>query len=324
MIDQLLDHPDALYWVYTALALGLFVLMTGLYQLVRRSENRQEARSRRMKMIEKGASTAEIIAVLKPVERGNWMVRLPFFGDLPKVMRQAGMTGSPTTVLTICSVLATVIAAAASFALTIPQAIAVGFVLGLFLPIAVIRSRSKARVDAMTKLLPEALDLMARGLRVGHPLNTSIAAVAEEMPDPIGTEFGLVADQVSFGEDLVDAFTEFAERIDTEDVHYLCASIGIQHGTGGDLARVLEVLSKVIRNRIAMRRRIQAISAEGRMSAYFLSALPLVIFGGTSFMTPTYYSEVYNDPLFVPMAILVVGFTLMNAIILTRLVKFRI
>ncbi len=324
MIDQLLDHPDALYWVYTALALGLFVLMTGLYQLVRRSENRQEARSRRMKMIEKGASTAEIIAVLKPVERGNWMVRLPFFGDLPKVMRQAGMTGSPTTVLTICGVLATVIAAAASFALTIPQAIAVGLVLGLFLPIAVIRSRSKARVDAMTKLLPEALDLMARGLRVGHPLNTSIAAVAEEMPDPIGTEFGLVADQVSFGEDLVDAFTEFAERIDTEDVHYLCASIGIQHGTGGDLARVLEVLSKVIRNRIAMRRRIQAISAEGRMSAYFLSALPLVIFGGTSFMTPTYYSEVYNDPLFVPMAILVVGFTLMNAIILTRLVKFRI
>ncbi len=324
MIDQLLDHPDALYWVYTALALGLFVLMTGLYQLVRRSENRQEARSRRMKMIERGASTAEIIAVLKPVERGNWMVRLPFFGDLPKVMRQAGMTGSPTTVLTICGVLATVIAAAASFALTIPQAIAVGFVLGLFLPIAVIRSRSKARVDAMTKLLPEALDLMARGLRVGHPLNTSIAAVAEEMPDPIGTEFGLVADQVSFGEDLVDAFTEFAERIDTEDVHYLCASIGIQHGTGGDLARVLEVLSKVIRNRIAMRRRIQAISAEGRMSAYFLSALPLVIFGGTSFMTPTYYSEVYNDPLFVPMAILVVGFTLMNAIILTRLVKFRI
>ncbi len=324
MIDQLLNHPDALYWVYTALALGLFVLMTGLYQLVRRSENRQEARSRRMKMIERGASTAEIIAVLKPVERGNWMVRLPFFGDLPKVMRQAGMTGSPTTVLTICGVLATVIAAAASFALTIPQAVAVGFVLGLFLPIALIRSRSKARVDALTKLLPEALDLMARGLRVGHPLNTSIAAVAEEMPDPIGTEFGLVADQVSFGEDLVDAFTEFAERIDTEDVHYLCASIGIQHGTGGDLARVLEVLSKVIRNRIAMRRRIQAISAEGRMSAYFLSALPIVIFGGTSIMTPTYYSEVYNDPLFAPMAVLVVGFTLMNAIILTRLVKFRI
>lgn len=324
MIDQLLEHPDALYWVYTALALGLFVLMTGLYQLARRSENRQEARSRRMKMIEKGASTAEILAVLKPVERGNWMVRMPFVGDLPKVMRQAGMTGSPTTVLTICGVLATVIAAAASYAMTIPQSIAVGFVLGLFLPVAVIRSRSTARIDAMTKLLPEALDLMARGLRVGHPLNTSIAAVAEEMPDPIGTEFGLVADQVSFGEDLVDAFAEFADRIDTEDVHYLCASIGIQHGTGGDLARVLEVLSKVIRNRIAMRRRIQAISAEGRMSAYFLSALPVVIFGGTSFMTPTYYSEVYNDPLFIPMAILVVGFTLMNAIILTRLVKFRI
>ena len=323
-MTRLLEHPDALFWVYTGLALGIFVLLTGVYQLVRRSENRHEARSRRMRMVAEGASTAEILAVLKPKERGHWMRRLPFVGDLPQVMRQAGMTGSPTTVLMLCGFLSVVIAAGASVVFNYAQSIALGVLIGLFIPVSIIRSRRKARVQAMVRLLPDALDLMARGLRVGHPLNTSITSVAEEMPDPIGTEFGLIADQVSFGDDLVDAFAEFADRIDIEDVHYLSASIGIQHGTGGDLARVLEVLSSVIRNRIAMRRRIEAISAEGRMSAYFLSALPIIIFGGTSFMTPTYYSEVFDDPLFIPMAIMVVGFTVLNAIILTRLVKFRI
>lgn len=324
MMSDLLNHPDALFWVYAGLALGVFVLLSGLYQLLRRSENQSEARSRRMKMVESGASTEEILAVLKPVDRGHWMTRIVFVGDLPKSMRQAGMTGSPTYVLILCIILAAVIAAAASLAVPYLQSAIIGMVVGIIVPIAIIRMRRNARIDAMIKLLPEALDLMARGLRVGHPLNTSIAAVAQEMPDPIGTEFGLIADQVSFGDDLVDAFAEFADRIDIEDVHYLSASIGIQHGTGGDLARVIEVLSKVIRNRIAMRRRIQAISAEGRMSAYFLSALPLVIYGGTSFMTPSYYSEVFDDPLFIPMAALVVGFTIMNAVILSRLVKFRI
>ena len=322
-MGDLLNHPDAPFYLFTLMAVGIFTLLTGLYQLLRRSENRSEARSRRMQMVARGASTAEILAVLKPVDRGHWMTRLPFVGDLPRVMRQAGMTGSPTTVFFLCGLLSVVLAAAASVILPLLQSAAMGLVVGFLVPIAVIRSRRTARIKALTKLLPEALDLMARGLRVGHPLNTSIAAVAEEMPDPIGTEFGLIADQVSFGDDLVDAFAEFAERIDQEDVHYLSASIGIQHGTGGDLARVLEILSKVVRNRMAMRRRIQAISAEGRMSAYFLSALPVFIFGSTSITAPSYYADVYGDPLFMPMAAAVITLTVLNALILTKLVTFR-
>ncbi|AML52381.1 type II secretion system F family protein [Falsihalocynthiibacter arcticus] len=323
-MKQLMSHPYALYFVYTFLAVGVFFLLSGVWQLLRRSENKHEARNRRMKMIAGGATAAEILAVLKPVERGGWITRLPFVGDLPKAMRQAGMTSSPTLLILICLSISAVISAMAAMKVTLWMAIAIGVTVGFLLPIGIIRHRRAARIEAITKLLPEALDLMSRGLRVGHPLNTSIASVAEQMPDPIGSEFGLIADQVSFGDDLVDAFAEFADRIDIEDVHYLSASLGIQHGTGGDLARVLDVLSKVVKNRIAMRRRIQAISAEGRLSSYFLSAIPVFIFVSTSISNPRYYQDVYDDPLFIPMAIAVVTFTVLNAVILAKLVRFRI
>ena len=144
------------------------------------------------------------------------------------------------------------------------------------------------------------------------------------MADPIATEFGIVFDQVNYGEDLPDAFQEFAERVDLEDVNYLSASIGIQHGTGGDLANVIEVLSRVIRDRIAMRRKIRAISSEGRMSSWFLSALPFIIFGMTSVMSPDYYAGVADDPLFQPMAISIVFLTVMNVLVLKKLVEFRV
>ena len=321
---DLVSHPDALFYVYVAMAVGVFTLLSGLYQLIRRSENRSEARSRRMQMVRKGASAAEILAVLKPVDRGHWMTRLPFVGNVPRKMRQAGMTASPGRVMALAMLLSLVVAA---FVATVSKplwAVPVGLLVGFGLPIAAINRTRTQRLNALTKQLPEALDLMARGLRVGHPLNTSIAAVAVEMPDPIGTEFGLIADQVSFGDDLVDAFAEFAERLGLEDVQYLSASIGIQHGTGGDLARVLEILSKVIRGRMAMRRRIQAISAEGRLTAYFLSCLPIFIFLATSWGSPDYYRGIMGDPFFLPMAIAIVTLVIANALVLTKLVKFRI
>lgn len=323
-MEQALAHPYAIYFIYTLLAVGVFTLASGFWQLLRWTENKGEARNRRMKMIAGGATTAEILAVLKPVERGNWMSRVPFVGGLPKAMRQAGMTSSPTRLIVICLCVSIVIAGAAASSFPLLLAISIGLLIGFFLPIGVIRYRRAKRIEAITRLLPEALDLMSRGLRVGHPLNTSIASVADQLPDPIGSEFGLIADQVSFGDDLVDAFADFAERIDIEDVHYLSASLGIQHGTGGDLARVLDVLSRVIKNRTALQRRIQAITAEGRLTAYFLSALPIFVFISTSIANPQYYKSVYDDPLFIPMAVAIVGLTILNAVILAKLVRFRI
>jgi tight adherence protein B len=148
--------------------------------------------------------------------------------------------------------------------------------------------------------------------------------VAQEMSDPIGSEFGIIFDQINYGDELPEAFQDFAERVDLEDIHYLSASIGIQHGTGSDLAHVVELLAKVVRSRLMMRRKVRAISAEGRASAAFLSCLPVLMFVFTSISAPTYYAGVYDDPFFPPMATAVVLLTVANALILRKLVNFHV
>lgn len=323
-MGSLIQNADLVYVIYAGIALGVFLLFTGITQSLSRNENTDEARNRRMRMINKGASTAEILAILKPVQHGGPLSQLPFIGDLPKAMRRAGITMAPSTLAALCLLVTVAIFAGGIGFIGTFQALGAALLVGFILPVVVIRTLSNKRTEALTSQLPDALDLLARGLKVGHPLNTTINSVAREMDDPIATEFGLIFDQVSYGDDLVDAFGEFADRVEIEDVRYLAASIGIQHGTGGDLARVVQVLSKVIRDRIAMRRKIRAITSEGRLSAYFMSAIPLVIYGFTSLTNPTYYGSVADDPLFVPMMVAVVVFTVLNALILKKLVSFRI
>ena len=288
-MEKILQSPDMIYVYYTLIALGTFLVFTGVSQFLTPGESRKETRSRRMRMIAKGATTADVLALLKPDHKGGLLSRIPVFGELPKLILQAGFTIRPARFLFLCGAIAAVALVVGVQFLAPLQAIAAAAIAGFVLPIVILRSRRTERTQALVHQLPDALDLLARGLRVGHPLNTSIGAVARDMPDPVGSEFGIVFDQVSFGDDLVDAFQEFSERVDLEDVHYLSASIGIQHGSGGDLARVIQVLSTVIRDRIAMRRKIKAISAEGRLTGWFLSFLPLVIFGFTSYSSPDYY-----------------------------------
>jgi len=315
---ELLRHQDVIYLIYSGIALGVLLLFTGAAQLFSRRESGAEAKSRRLRMIAEGKSSAELLALLKAPTHQGWR------GGLPRLLRQAGFTIAPRSFVSLCAVVGFV-----AFAVGLPvlgpwQAGLAAAVLGLALPVGLIRVKRDQRMTQLLHQLPDALDLMARGLRVGHPLSTSIGTVAAEMPDPIGTEFGLIHDQTNYGDELTDAFQEFAERVQIEDVNYLSASIGIQHGTGGDLARVVEILAKVIRDRIAMRRTIRAISSEGRLSAWFLSALPLVIFGFTSLTTPDYYGAVSDDPLFMPMAFAIVGFTVLNFLVLKKLVNFHI
>jgi len=319
-----LNNQDLLYLIYTGVALGIFLLFTGISQMLSRREHAYEAKSRRMKMIAKGRSTEEILAVLKPPREKGFLANLPFLSSLPNDLNHINAPFGMRTLFLIMLIAAFVGGAMVFSLIGRVDFVPVGAAVGLIAPAVLVKRMRRRKIDELVRQLPDALDLMARGLRVGHPLNTSIGAVAEEMPDPIGTHFGVIYDQVSFGDDLPDAFTEFAERVDIEDVHYLSASIGIQHGTGGDLASIVQVLSQVIRNRISMRRRIKAISAEGRMTGYFLSALPIVIFLTTNFTSPTYYWGVMDEPQFIPMAAIVVGLVITNAVILRSLVNFKI
>lgn len=323
-MSDLLQRQEIIYLIYTGVAPGVLLAFTGLAQMMGRKENLGEVRNRRMRMLAEGKSTAELLALLKPRTNAGPLSNLPFIGNLPALLTQAGVRMKPQVFLMLCLTLTIGFGAGAMQVLNPMGGVALGITAGLLAPVAILRHIRKKRMDTMVHQLPDALDLLARGLKVGHPLNNSIGAVAQQMADPIASEFGIIFDSISYGDDLTDAFTEFAERVDIEDVYYLSASIGIQYGTGGDLCRVIQVLSRVIRNRITMRRKIQAITSEGRLTAWFLSGLPVAIFAVTSASSPDYFGGVREDPMFVPMMSSIVFFTVLNFLVLRKITNFRI
>ena len=166
--------------------------------------------------------------------------------------------------------------------------------------------------------------MIVRSLRAGHPLNAAMSVAADEMPDPIGSEFGIAVDEATYGIDLRDAVQNMADRVGLHDLHYMVVSIRIQYGTGGNLAEVLAGLSKVIRDRFNMFRKIKAVSAEGRLAGYFLSALPILTAGALWMVNPDYYLDVSDDPRAPYLIYSVLVLITLNVILINRLVNFRV
>lgn len=308
---------------YVSVFLGALVAFDAIGRLMSRNETRADARNRRLRVIAKGVSTEDRLGLVKNQQNWPLLGSVPVLGNLPKALAQAGLTITPTVFLGVC--LSAAVAIALLGALVVPVAVSAtfGLAVAVAVPLMTLRQRQKHRVALLVKQLPDALDLMARGLRVGHPVSATIASVANDMADPVASEFGLMVDQIAYGDTLVDAFSDFAERFETEDARYLAVAIAIQNGTGGDLAQVLQTLAKVIRDRMTMRRKIVAVSAEGRLTSLFLSALPVFIFLSTSISAPGYYTGVMDDPLFRPFAITVLGLVITNFVVMRRLVNFR-
>ncbi len=323
-MDAILTDQTLPFLIYLGVGAGVLIAFTALRELLRRAESPGEARSRRMRMIQDGRSLEERLALLKPEAARTGFAALPVVGRLPTELRRAGLSIHPGAFLALSLALSLVTFAVLALRVSLVPAAAVGLALGFGIPFVALRIRIRTLTKTLVSQLPDALDLMSRGLRVGYPLNASIGSVAQQMPDPIGSEFGLIFDQVNYGDDLPEAFQDFADRVDIEDVHYLSSSIGIQHGTGSDLARVIDILARVVRSRIMMRRKIRAISAEGRLTAGFLSIVPVMMFTFTSITSPDYYGGVMNDPLFMPMAAAVTLLTLLNALVMHRLVNFHV
>ena len=317
------QSPVVMFSIYVALFLGVLLAFDGIRQALSRTESDSSALNRRMRMIKRGASTDEVLNLLlagpnhKPSQSRGLLGRLKF------ALRQAGLPFGVFgySLITVAIFVTTFLAS--SRAVSLELALAASAIVSFGLPLMGLIGMRRKRSTKLMNQLPDALDLMSRGLTVGHPLNVTVNSVATDMPDPIGTEFGIIQDQVSYGDDIVTAFNGFADRVDLEDARYLAVSVAIQHGTGGNLARVLQVLSKVIRDRATMRKRIHAISAEGRLSALILTILPIAIFGVITLTTPSFYGDVQDDPLFIRFAIAVVSLIVMQAVILNRLVNFK-
>jgi tight adherence protein B len=174
-----------------------------------------------------------------------------------------------------------------------------GAAFGVGMPLLFISRAANKRRKKMVEQFPVALDVFIRGLRAGHPIAAALDLLTVEMPDPIGSEFGLVIDEVTYGADLRDALQDMADRWGLEDMHMFVVSLSVQNETGGNLAEILEGLASVIRERASMFLKVRALSSEGRMTGLILTALPVLAFSVLFLINPKFYLDVSGDPLFV-------------------------
>ncbi|MEH6751534.1 MAG: type II secretion system F family protein [Paracoccaceae bacterium] len=185
----------------------------------------------------------------------------------------------------------------------------------------VIRVRAR-RIAKFVAQLPDALDIIVRSMNSGHPLTTAIALVGREMPDPIGSEFGILSDQLTFGSELDDAMLRMVDRVGADELNLLAVTVSVQRSTGGNLSEILENLSGMIRDRAMLRNKIRAISAEGRITAIIMAAFPFLLYLMISTLVPTYFDPVWESGYGTTVVVSILVLMSFGLLILYKLVKF--
>lgn len=270
--------------------------------------------NQRLDMIQRGMPRDEALRILR--RRGNDLPEsLPLFVRamalwLERLLVGAGMllpSGRLALILLAAPVLLfllmVVIAAAVGLALGAGRLLlllSLAAMFGAGLPLMVLQVKADRRRRKVEQQFPVALDVFVRALRAGHPTAAALDLLTVEMSDPLGSEFGLVIDEVTYGADLKDALSAMAERWQSDDMRMFVVSLSVQTETGGNLAEILENLSRVIRERASMMMKVRALSSEGRMTAVMLTALPVLAFGGLFMLSPGFYLDVADDPAFFP------------------------
>jgi tight adherence protein B len=192
------------------------------------------------------------------------------------------------------------------------------------LPSMYVRRRRTKRFNAFEEFLPESIDLVGRALRAGHPLSAGFKMAADDGPEPVAGEFRRVFEEQRFGLPLQDSLLSMADRVNLVDVRILVTAILIQREVGGNLAEILDNLSSVVRARFTIRRQIRVFTAQGRMTGYLLSALPLIIFSILYTLNPEYMSILFTDPIGKILVAVAVSMQLLGFLWIRKIIKIEI
>ncbi len=186
-----------------------------------------------------------------------------------------------------------------------------------------IDGRRTARLKKIEQQLPLALDIVNRAIRAGHPVVSAVQLAAAELGDPIGSEFGLIVDETTYGLEFKDALVSFARRTGSPDGHFFAVSVGIQSETGGNLAEILEGLASVIRGRATLGQKVKALASEGKASAAILSALPVFLVGSLFLVQPRFYTSKFSDPVFWPVVTIIIIVYIIGQVMINRIINFK-
>ena len=307
--------------IYGLIFVGVVVLVEGLYLVAfGKSISLNNRVNRRLEMLDKGTGREQVLEQLRKEMQQHMKSRsIPLYSLLADRAQKAAIAFTPRQLIMIMGGLAVF----AFIGLTIgtetevPIRIVASIGIGIGGVYFWVNSKAKKRMAMIEEQLPDAVELMVRSLRVGHPFSSAISIVSKEIEDPLATEFGVIADESAYGRDVGEALKDMAERLDMQDLRFLSVAVTIQQQSGGNLAEILSGLAKVIRARFRLFRRVKAITAEAQWSGKFLSAFPLFCLGAIMVNDPGYYDEVLDHPYFIP-ACFVVGILLTANLIVMR------
>jgi len=284
---------------YVCSALAVIFLAEALYLGVFAPMRSRRAINKRLRVQHDVTGGEQAMLRLK-AQRGIDDRDLTVMGGLRKMLVQSGLSITLSRFLLIIVLITTLLVTGLVVFTTLPIFVSVpaGLVVGIGLPLFIVRYiRNHRRTEFQTQL-PDALDVVVRSLRSGHPVPTALALVGREMADPIGSEFGLTTDELTYGLDLPTALQNLSARVGVADMSLLVTAVSLQSSAGGNLGEVLENLSRVLRDRFQLKRKVRSLSAEGRFSAYGLTILPVAIALAIYFPNPRYYTDVWHLPTF--------------------------
>jgi tight adherence protein B len=317
---------DPVYIFYLLIGVSAAMVAEAGYLLFYTKASYRKNINRRLKVMDDKADRGNVLAQLRR-ERGltsGGDYRLPLI-NLNQLVLQSGLSfGFGKLVLFIFAGAGAAFGAAMTFDGSPSHAVMAAGFAAVPLPLLVLRFLRGRRQKKFGAQFPDAIDIIVRSLRAGHPVPVAIAMVAKEIADPVGTEFGIVTDEITYGADLETAMRNLYFRVGADDLPLFVTAVAIQGSTGGNLGEILENLSGVIRQRFKMRRKIRALAAEGRASALILSSLPIGMFLAINLLVPDFYASVWKEDLTKISLVLAGVWMGIGNFIMYRLVNFRI
>ncbi len=309
---------------------AVFLIVIALFFAIREARHSPAAElKRRLRRMEKSGSersseglSGELLRETTPSEQ--FIFQLPVLKLVKKLVEHSGVTVNPS-IFVLLTGIASAVSFVALYALkrNMPVALLAAVVIA-YIPFAYLVYRKQQRQTRFAEQLPDALTMIARSLRAGHSLTLAVELVSQELPEPTGGLFKIAYEQQQLGMRIAESLGTLLEKIDSIDLHFFVTIIRINSETGGNLAEILEKLAETIRSRLQVRRQVQTYTAEGRMSAYVLVLLPVVVFIAFYLKNPGYMSVFFTEQvcqLFLVAAVIgqIIGFFIMKRIIAIRI-----
>jgi tight adherence protein B len=335
LLERIAADPDLLagtVFVVCLVGVGLFAAVwfalfdQGERRLRRRAERLHvpraaEQSARPVESLRRNRSDSSIASFDRLIKRF-----VPNIGLLRLRLARSGWPLKVGDYLLACLALSAVTMLAMLLALDVSWLIdaLVALIIGVGLPHVALQQQINRRLKKFASLLPEALDLIVRGIRSGLPASEALKTIADEIDAPVGTEFRQVTDQMRIGVALDEAMWAAARRLGIAEFNFLVISMSIQQETGGNLAEILEKLSDMVRRREQMRLKVKAMSSEARASAMIIGSLPFIMCGVISFVNPGYMNVLFTDPR--GWVMIGVGLTslLIGLAVMAKMIRFEI